>query len=94
MSYMQLFEVVNKPWASIKEIELIANCGRDSAIKIRNEIEDRIIKSGRNLPKSKTILVPMKDVLEYFNLDLKFIIEMVKYNQQLNRTENYAGISK
>ena len=45
MSYLELFQIVSKPWASIKEISLIANCGRDAAIKIRNKIEEEIIKN-------------------------------------------------
>ena len=75
MSYMELFDIISKPWASIKEIMLIANCGRDSAIKVRNDIQNKIIKSGKQLPKGKTITVPMKEVLDYFNLDYTYISE-------------------
>lgn len=53
-----LFRIVSKPWASIKEISLIANYGRDAAIKIRNKIEEEIIKDGKKIPKGKTIVVP------------------------------------
>lgn len=99
MSYMELFSIISKPWASIKEIMLIANCGRDSAIKIRNDIKNKIVKAGKQLPKGKTIIVPIKEVLEYFNLDYKYISEMaineekVKANA-LDRTKAYASISK
>ena len=44
MSYLELYKIILKPWASINEIRLIANCGRDSAIKIRNTIQNKIIK--------------------------------------------------
>ena len=99
MSYMELFNVVSKPWASIKEIQKIANCGRDSAIKIRNSIEEKIIKLGYQLPKGKTILVPMKDVLEYLHLDLQYITEMAINEQKVNmnessRTKTYACVSE
>ena len=76
MSYMELFSIISKPWASIKEIRLIANCGRDTAIKIRKEIENKINENGKKLPKSKTIVVPMKDVLDYLNLDINYITDM------------------
>ena len=33
MSYLELYKINSKPWASIEEIRKIANCGRDSAIK-------------------------------------------------------------
>ena len=56
MSYLELFHLISKPWASINEIRLIANCGRDSAIKIRNNIENTIKKEGKLLPERiKTI---------------------------------------
>ena len=76
MSYMELFSIISKPWASIKEIKLIANCGRDTAIKIRKDIESKITNTGKKLPKSKTIVVPMKDVLDYLQLDIDYIRDM------------------
>ena len=99
MSYMELFNVISKPWASIKEISKIAQCGRDTAIKIRNDIESKINSQGKDVPKGKTILVPMREVLEYLNLDYNFIIEMAINEKKLSmnefsRTNVYAGISK
>lgn len=83
MSYLELYNTILKPWASIKEIALIANCGRDTAIKIRNEIEKEIKSNGKDLPRGKTIVVPTKKVLEYLGLDLKYIIDMAKCEMDL-----------
>lgn len=97
MSYLELYKIISKPWASIEEIKKIANCGRDSAIKIRNSIEDKINKNGKVLPTGKTIVVPMKDVIAYLGLDLSYIINMAntELNLKLNdRALNYAGISR
>lgn len=99
MSYMELYSIISKPWASINEIKLIANCGRDTAIKIRNQIQEKISKSGKQLPKSKTIIVPMKNVLDYLHLDYDYIINMAinerKVFQESNiRTNKHASISK
>ena len=99
MSYQELFTIVSQPWASIKEISKIARCGRDAAIKVRDEIEDKIIKSGKKLPKSKKIYVPMKEVLDYFELDINFIKEMALkelevYSNIDSRTKSYANISR
>lgn len=97
MSYLELYKIISKPWASIEEIRQIANCGRDSAIKIRNSIEEEINKTGKVLPTGKTIVVPMKNVVDYLGLDLNYIIDMA--NTELNllsndRTLNYASISR
>lgn len=96
MSYLELFQIVSKPWASIKEISLIANCGRDTAIKIRNKIEEEIIKDGKNIPKGKTIVVPTKKVIEYLGLDLDYIVNMADTEAKLNnnRALTYASISR
>ena len=98
MSYLELFNIISKPWASIKEIALIANCGRDAAIRIRKCIAEEIIKNGKNLPNGKTILVPTKKVIEYLGLDLDYIINMAKYEASLEKNNNgtlkYANIPR
>lgn len=98
MSYLELFKIISRPWASIKEIRLIANCGRDSAIKIRNDIENIITSEGKILPTGKTIMVPMKYVIEYLGLDLRHITDMANYELNLiddkDRALNYASISR
>ena len=94
MSYLELFQIVSKPWASIKEISLIANCGRDAAIKIRNKIEE-ILKEGKKIPKGKTIVVPTEKVLEYLGLNIDYIVSMADTEAKLNdRTLSYASISR
>lgn len=97
MSYLELYKIISKPWASIEEIRKIARCGRDSAIKIRNNIEKEINKTGKVLPTGKTIVVPMKNVVDYLGLDLNYIIDMA--NTELNllstdKAQNYASISR
>lgn len=97
MSYLELYKIISKPWASINEISLIANCGRDAAIKIRNKIEEDIIKEGKKLPNGKKIVVPTKKVIEYLGLDLDYIINMANCEANFesnNRTLSYASISK
>lgn len=100
MSYLELFNLISKPWSGTKEISLIAHCGRDRATKIRNIIEQQILKEGKALPNGKTILVPTKKVIEFLDLDVDYIINMAKYEANLikdnnNRSENYyAGISR
>ena len=98
MSYLELFKIISRPWASIKEIRLIANCGRDSAIKIRNDIENIITSKGKILPTGKTIMVPMKYVFDYLGLDLRHITDRANYELNLiddkDRALNYASISR
>lgn len=95
MSYLELFQIASKPWASIKEIGLIANCGRDAAIKIRNKIEENILKDDKKIPKGKTIVVPTEKVLEYLGLNIDYIANMANTEAKLKyRTLSYASISR
>ena len=93
MSYKELYSLVSKPWSSVKEIQKIANCGRDTAIKIRNEIINEIINSGKQIPNTKIINVPTKNVIDKLNLDVNYIFQMSNLEEGI-RTENYASISK
>lgn len=97
MSYSELFSLISTPWCSTKEIKQIARCGRDTANKIRKNIEKEIQKDGKKLPRAKTICVPTQKVVEYLGLDIEYIKEMAKTEAQLkinNRTSYYAGISR
>lgn len=98
MSYGELYNVVNRAWASLKEIQLVAQCGRKAAEHIRDNIKNDIINSGKKLPEGKAIVIPMKNLLEYLNLDLEYITQMAinekKLNLASNRTDNYASISR
>lgn len=93
MSYKELYNLVSKPWSNVKEIQKIANCGRDTAIKIRNEIIDEIINSGKQIPNTKIINVPTKNVIDKLNLDVNYIFQMSNLEDEI-RTEKYASISK
>lgn len=84
MSYRELFNTISRPWVSAKEIQSIAQCGRDAAVQIRNDIEYEIIKSGKKLPRGRTIVVPTKRVLEYLQLDIDYITEMAEKEKMLN----------
>ena len=99
MSYLELYSYISKPWCSYKEIMEISGCGRDSAIKIRNAIQESIAKKGKSLPTGKTIVVPTQAVIEYLGIDLDYVLQMTTHEMNIrestiNRQEAYAGISK
>ncbi len=89
MNYKELCTIIIKPWISVKEIMTIANCGRNSAIKLRKKIEEEIIKSGNFLPKSSPIVVPTKKVLESLGLDKTYIFDMANKEKRLDVGDDY-----
>lgn len=77
----------------LRKFKKIANCGRDTAIKIRNEIINEIINSGKQIPNTKIINVPTKNVIDKLNLDINYIFQMSNLEDGI-KTEKYASISK
>lgn len=78
MKYKDLLELISKPWIDTYGIMEIAECGRNSATKIRMEIEQSIIESGKKIPVSNRKHVPTKLVVEYLGLDIDYIKSMAQ----------------
>ena len=71
----EMLEILNKQWATIQDIMKIGALGRNKARNIKNEIERNIIEQGLKLPNN---LVPMEKVIEYFKINLDFLLTINK----------------
>ena len=71
----EMLEILNKQWATIQDIMKIGALGRNKARDIKNEIERNIIDQGLKLPNN---LVPMEKVIEYFKINLDFLVTINK----------------
>lgn len=76
MNYKEMANLVTKVWINSEDIMRLCNCGKNSAIKIRQDIEKSIKESGKIIPHSMTKSVPTKLVLEYVGLDEDYIFKM------------------
>lgn len=76
VDYKEMSKIIEKPWIDVEGICKIAQCGKHSATKIRNEIEGIVIDSGKKLPISSKKQVPTKLLLEYLGLDEEYIYKM------------------
>lgn len=83
MTYLEMFNTLSKQWANVNDIKTIGSCGRDEATKVRNDIANCILKKGYNLPISKTKVVPMENVIEYFNLNIEHIYKMAEKEKNI-----------
>ncbi len=84
MKSTELLNLLSKQWANTEDIKKIASCGRDNATVIRDDIRSDILKTGKFLPKAKYIIVPMKSVIEYLDLNLDHISSMAEKEQSIN----------
>lgn len=71
----EMLEILNKQWATIQDIMKIGALGRNKARNIKNEIERNIKEQGLKLPNN---LVPMEKVIEYFKINLDFLVTINK----------------
>ena len=78
MDYKEMSKIIKKPWIDTEGIMKIACCGKNSAIKIRIEIEKQILDSGKKMPLSSHKFVPTKLLLEYLGLDTNYIFDMAE----------------
>lgn len=78
MSYKVLSEFISKPWVDTDDIMKIACCGKNSAIKIRLEIEQQVLNSGKKLPVSSRKYLPTRLLLDYLGMDVDYICSMAQ----------------
>ncbi len=75
----QLLEVASSQWASAKDIMKIGSVGRNKAYAIRSEIA--ISLYGDDSKVRNRGLVPMIEVLKYFNIDINYLKEVATYGK-------------
>jgi hypothetical protein len=76
MNYKEMLEIVSKVWINSNDIMKLCNCGKNTANKIRQDVEKIVIDNGKVIPPSVVKYVPTKLVLEYIGLDEDYIFKM------------------
>ena len=66
----QMLEIASSQWASAKDIMMLGSVGRNKAYAIRNEIISSLYNDNKLRNRG---LVPMSEVLKYFNIDLAYL---------------------
>lgn len=82
MNYKEMADVVSKVWINSDDIMRICHCGKNTAIRIRQDVEKAIMEKGKLVPPSMTKYVPTKLVLEYVGLDEDYIFRMASLISQ------------
>lgn len=75
----QLLEIASSQWASAKDIMKIGSVGRNKAYAIRSEIALSLYDDDSKLRNRG--LVPMNEVLKYFNIDINYLKEVASYGK-------------
>lgn len=78
LSADQMLKIASSQWASANDIMLLGCVGRNKAYAIRNEIIATLYNDNRLRNRG---LVPMSEVLKYFNIDLSYLREILVLNK-------------
>lgn len=77
MNAEEILKLINQQWATTTDITKIGKCGRDKAVKIKNQIKQHLGNSFY-LPNG---MVPMEKVVEYFNININYLKRLKNLNK-------------
>lgn len=66
----ETLELIAKQWCTTEDLMKLANVSRPTAMKIKNEIKEKLIKQGYIIPNH---LVPMKEVVDRLDININYL---------------------
>lgn len=75
MTANETLELISKQWCNLEELMMLGEFGRNSALKIKREIKEKLTKQGYKIPKH---LIPMKEVVNYLGIDVPYLESRAK----------------
>lgn len=75
MTAEETLEIVSKQWCSLEVLMKISQVGRNSALKIKRNIREKLTKQGYMVPKH---VVPMKKVVDYLDINISYLESRIK----------------
>ena len=77
----ELTQIMDKQWATTKDIQKIGCCGINKAQRIKQEIRNKMIDDGAFTPR---YLVDMEYVIRYFHINEKRYRRLAKNGGAIN----------
>ncbi len=75
MSAEETLEIISKQWCSLEDLMKISQVGRNSALKIKRNIREKLTKQGYMVPKH---VVPMKEIVDYLDINISYLESRIK----------------
>lgn len=82
MSAEETLNLIAKQWCTLEDIMKLGHLGRNSALKAKKLIKDKLEKQGYIIPKS---VVPTKEVVEFFDIDIPYLESRVNSKQLIKK---------
>ncbi len=75
MTAEETLKIVSKQWCSLEDLMKVSQVGRNSALKIKRNIREKLTKQGYMVPKH---VVPMKEVVDYLDINISYLESRIK----------------
>ena len=75
MTANETLELISKQWCNLDDLMLLGEFGRNTALKIKKEIKDKLTKQRYIIPKH---VIPMKEVVDYLDINIYYLESRVK----------------
>lgn len=80
MTAEETLNLISKQWCNLEDLMKLGEFGRNSALKIKREIKDKLTKQGYRIPNH---LIPMKEVVDYLDININYLESRVKKGCEL-----------
>ena len=75
MTAQETLNLISKQWCNLEDFMKLGELGRNSALRIKKEIKEKLIKQGYKIPNH---VVPMKEVVDYLDININYLESRVQ----------------
>lgn len=77
MDARETLKLISKQWCNLDNLMLLAEIGKNNAVKLRKEIKQDLINQGYTLPNNR---LPMIEVVNKLKININYLEKMAKEN--------------
>ena len=77
MNAKETLKLISKQWCDLNDLMMLAEIGKNSAIKLRSEIKKELLNKGYTLPSNR---LPMIEVVNKLKININYLEKMSKEN--------------
>lgn len=75
MEAQETLNLISKQWCTLEDLMALGEFGRNSALKVKREIKNKLINQGYKIPNH---VIPMKEVVDYLNININYLESRVQ----------------
>lgn len=77
MDARETLKLISKQWCNLDDLMLLAEIGKNNAVKLRKEIKQDLINQGYTLPNNR---LPMIEVVNKLKININYLEKMAREN--------------